>query len=119
MKDAQLHGFADASIKAYGACLYLQTVNVVGEVTVRLICSKSRVAPLKVVSLPRLELLAALLLARLISKYAPILEIQISEKYYWSDSIVVLAWIAAESSRWKTFVSHRVGEIQELSIISQ
>jgi len=115
----QLHGFADASTKAYGACIYLRTVNELDEITVRLVCSKSRVAPLKVVSLPRLELLAALLLARMTYKYAPILQMKISRKYYWSDSKVVLAWIASESSRWKTFVGHRVGEIQELTVMSE
>jgi len=119
IQNIQLHGFADASTKAYGACVYLRTVNELGEITVRLICSKSRVAPLKVISLPRLELLAAVILARMIYKYAPILQMKISKKYYWSDSKVVLAWIASESSRWKTFVGHRVGEIQELTVMSE
>jgi len=72
IKDVQIHGFADASTIFYGACLYLRTVNTLGEITVQ-ICAKSRVAPLKFVSLPRLKLLAALLLARLVSKYSSIL----------------------------------------------
>jgi hypothetical protein len=97
--DVQLHGFADASNTAYGACLYLRVINSRGECTTSLICSKSRVAPLKTVSIPRLELLAAVLLARLVSKYASSLCLSISKIFYWSDSTVVLAWISSQSTR--------------------
>lgn len=117
--DIQLHGFADASLAAYGACLYLRVKHYNGDVTTNLICSKSRVAPLKTISLPRLELLAAVLLVRLAAKYASNLCIQIERKYYWSDSTVVLSWISSESARWKTFVAHRIGEIHETTSISQ
>jgi len=117
--DIQLHGFADASLAAYGACLYLRVKHNNGEVTTNLICSKSRVAPLKTVSLPRLELLAAVLLVRLAAKYASNLGMQIEHKYFWSDSTVVLSWISSESARWKTFVAHRIGEIHETTLISQ
>lgn len=117
--DVQLHGFADASLTSYGACLYLRVKNSVGNITTNLICAKSRVAPLKTISLPRLELLAAVLLARLISKYSPSLNLPIKETHCWSDSTVVLSWISSQSSRWKTFVAHRIGEIHELTSISQ
>lgn len=115
----QIHGFADPSIKAYGACLYLRTVNERGVVTTSLICAKSRVAPLKVVTLPRLELLAAVLLACLAAKYVPSLQLQIDNTYYWTDSTIVLAWISSPASRWKTFVGHHVSEIKEMSSVSQ
>lgn len=116
---AQIHGFADASISAYGACLYIRTQDEYGNITTNLICAKSRVAPLKVVTLPRLELLAAVLLTRLAAKYVPCLQLRIENIYYWTDSTIVLAWISAPASKWKTFVGHRVSEIQELSSISQ
>ncbi|XP_018375248.1 PREDICTED: uncharacterized protein LOC108769016 [Trachymyrmex cornetzi] len=63
----QLHGFCDASQSAYGACIYVRTESSSGEYHSELLCSKSRVAPIKATSLPRLELSAALLLARLIA----------------------------------------------------
>jgi len=64
--EIQLHGFCDSSKKAYAACLYLRSVNQRGEVTTKLLCSKSRVSPVKKVTLPRLQLCGALLLAQLI-----------------------------------------------------
>jgi len=62
LRKIELHGFSDASEVAYGACIYLQSINVQGNITTRLLCSKSGVAPLKILSLPRLELCAAMLL---------------------------------------------------------
>ncbi|KAF0716103.1 DUF1758 domain-containing protein, partial [Aphis craccivora] len=117
--DIQLHGFSDASATAYGACLYLRVLNTNGKCITNLICSKSRVAPLKTVSIPRLELLAAVLLARLAFKYEPNLHLPIKKRFFWSDSMVVLAWISSQSSKWKTFVANRVGEIHERTSIHE
>ncbi|XP_022170758.1 uncharacterized protein LOC111034046 [Myzus persicae] len=115
----QVHGFADASVKAYGACIYIRSVSSTGECDVQLLCAKSRVAPLKVISLPRLELCAVLLLARLANKFIPKLNIDVDRKYYWTDSSIALSWISSPSTKWNTFVSHRVGEIQDLTNISE
>jgi len=65
-----------------------------------------------------LELCAALLLARLVSRIVPKLKLNIAKKYFWSDSKIVLSWIASPSAKWKTFVAHRIGEIQDLSNIT-
>jgi len=115
IKEIQVHGFSDASIEAYGACLYLRVTYSTGEVEVRLITAKSRVAPLKALSIPRLELCAAVLLCRLSNKIVKKLKLNISRCYWWTDSTIVIAWISSPSANWNVFVSHRVGEIQELT----
>ena len=112
--DIQIHGFSDASELAYGATIYIRQVDSNGHVHTRLLCSKSRVAPVNKISLPRLELCAALLLARLVSKVVSILNIVYSLCTLWSDSTIVLSWINASPSHWKTFVGNRVSEIQAL-----
>lgn len=119
MQTIQIHGFADASLLAFGACLYARSTDALGNHHSRLIVAKSKVAPLKVVSLARLELCAAILLARLANKIIPRLSIKVNEKRFWSDSTIVLAWINAPSTRWKTFVAHRVGEIQTLTTAAE
>ena len=111
----QLHGFADASCKAYCAVVYL--VHEDGEERkVRLLCSKTRVSPLKEITIPRLELMAALILARLVSNVKKALGtlIEVEKENCWSDSITVLYWLA-NKREWKQFVKHRVGEILQLT----
>lgn len=115
----QIHGFADASMQAYGACIYLRSSDIHGNHTSRQIAAKSRVAPLKVITLARLELCAAVLLVRLMKKITPCLQLNTQNKYYWSDSSIVLSLVNSPSSRWKTFVSHRVGEIHDYTTASQ
>ena len=95
--EIELHGFCDSSEKAYGACLYLRSVNQQGEVTTKLLCSKSRVAPVKKITLPSLELCGALLLAQLIQKTVPALNLKIDRILFWTDSTIVLSWLATSS----------------------
>jgi len=113
--DIQVHGFCDASEKAYGACIYLRSQDVEGNVQVTLVCSRSRVAPVKPLTLPRLELSAAVLLAKLLKSTKQALALSSSKTYCWSDSTITLNWIKTEPHLLKTFVSNRVALIQELT----
>ena len=82
----------------------------------KLVASKSRVAPVKELTIPRLELLAALVLARLIThvKEALELDVTITNMTCWTDSRVTLFWIKGEEREWKQFVRNRVNEIRNL-----
>ncbi|GFV24696.1 DUF1758 domain-containing protein [Trichonephila clavipes] len=111
----EIHGFSDASERAYAAVVYIKCFNESGQSQTRLLCSKSRVAPLKTLTIPRLELSAALLLSRLVKKVVPILQLSIHKIWMWTDSTIALAWIKTEPHKLKTFVSNRVAEIQALS----
>ncbi|XP_018402792.1 PREDICTED: uncharacterized protein LOC108779784 [Cyphomyrmex costatus] len=113
----ELHGFSDASERAYGACIYLRATDAHGNISIRLLCSKNRVAPLKSLSIPRLELCAALLLAQITDKILKRITHKFTSIYLWTDSTVVLAWLQSSSRTWSTFVSNRVGDIQQLTTI--
>ncbi|GBL98542.1 hypothetical protein AVEN_139956-1, partial [Araneus ventricosus] len=97
-----------ASQKAYGVVIYTRVVKDCN-VEVNLLVSKSRVAPLTKIVLPRLELLGALLAARLASKVKAIVDLKRPSKvFFWTDSKISLHWIKGSSKRWKSFVSNRV-----------
>ena len=87
--EVELHGFSDASEKAYGACIYLRSTDTQGKHT-SLVCSKSRIAPLKSTTIPKLELCAALLLAKLYTSIIQSLKIYVDKLHFWSDSILTL-----------------------------
>ncbi|GFX86875.1 uncharacterized protein TNCV_2124221 [Trichonephila clavipes] len=116
-KRVLLIGFCDASQRAYAAVFYLRTELVTGKVHVSMITSKTRVASVKSITLPRLELLAALLLSEL---YVVVLEslrkvIQIDKSFLFSDSQIVLDWLKSSPSRWKIFVANRISRIQKMT----
>ncbi|XP_029659433.1 uncharacterized protein LOC115233263 [Formica exsecta] len=115
----ELHGYCDASERAYGACVYIRSSKSRELIQVQLLCSKSRVAPLKAISIPRLELCGAQLLAQLMTKVKKALELAITKTYYWTDSSIVLHWIKATNKKLPVFVAHRIGEIQELTSMDE
>ncbi|GBN45080.1 hypothetical protein AVEN_41565-1 [Araneus ventricosus] len=115
----ELHGFADASELAYGAVIYVKSINSYGGSEVKLIISKSRVAPLKFVTIPRLELCAAVLLSKLMRRVLRALKLEVSKAYFWTDSTIVLSWLEKECQDLKTFVANRISIIRTLTVAEQ
>ena len=113
IQSQQLHGFCDASEKAYAAAVYLRSEQTDGTIIVRLVTAKTKVAPIKQVSLPRLELCGAVMLSNLMMSVKTAMKID-CQMYPWTDSTIVLRWLAAFPGRWKTFVANRVAEIQDI-----
>ncbi|XP_061704588.1 uncharacterized protein LOC133515953 [Cydia pomonella] len=110
LQAVSVHGFCDASTKAYGAVTYLR-VETEGEIRTGIIAAKTRVAPVKPVSLPKLELCAAVLLSRLLKQVKEAMRIPDTHLYAWTDSSVVLSWLLGDPGRWNVFVCNRVVEI--------
>ncbi|XP_064482937.1 uncharacterized protein LOC135395776 [Ornithodoros turicata] len=106
-----LHVFCDASPQAYGAVIYVRSIQESSLCTVRLVGAKSRVASLKTVSLPRPELLGALLEARLLYYITKCFGTNLSTTL-WTDSTILINWIKGDTNRYKPFVATRTTEIQ-------
>ena len=111
-----LHGFGDASEASYGGAAYLRIEDRgTSAVHTALLCSRTRVAPIgKRRSIPELELIAALINARLVKYVERELKLPIESITCWTDSQVVLQWISKPAYSWQTFVANRVSEIQNL-----
>ncbi|KAK7886711.1 hypothetical protein WMY93_026332 [Mugilogobius chulae] len=110
----QLHIFCDASERAYGAVAYLRFESG-HDVHSVFAMARSRVAPKKQLSVPRLELCAALAGAQLCKLLISELSLPISDTVLWTDSTTVLNWIQSESCQYKVFVGTRIAELQELT----
>ena len=116
MVSYEIHGFCDASEMSYAGVIYLKTLDILGNVNIEIIAAKTKLAPLKRVSLPRLELCGALLMAKLFQRVKNnLILLNIQPQYYaWTDSTIVLDWLNGNSYKWKTFVANRVSKIQSL-----
>lgn len=114
--NTQLHGFCDASESGYAAVVYFRSESLNQDTTINLIIAKSKVAPLKRVTLPRLELCAAHLLAQLVAHCCHIFSGKVDPEhiYLWCDSTIVLTWLQTPSYQLKTYVANRVAQTQEL-----
>ena len=109
----QLIGFGDACELGYGAVVYIRLI-VDGKYNVYLVDARSRVAPMKRMSIPRLELLASLLCARLVDFVRTSLRLRNIKVYCYSDSTACISWIKGDPLQYKAFVANRLTEIQEL-----
>ena len=109
----EIHAFSDASEKAYSAAVYARYEYLDGSFSSRLIASKTRLAPLKTISIPRLELMSAVISLRLSKQVCKALELQLRTVNFWIDSMTVGYWIRGQSRNYKPFVAHRVGEIHQ------
>ena len=110
----QLHGFSDASEAAYAGVVYLRLTDSNGRVHTSLVTSKTKVAPIKRLTLPRLELCGANLLAHLLYHVKDSLNIPLQDVYAWTDSTIVLSWLDGNPRRFKTYVGNRISCIMEL-----
>lgn len=110
----EVHVCCDTSQRAYGSVGYLCTEDTEGHVEVAFLTAWSRVAPKRQLSMPRLELCAALTGAQLSNVLTRELTVEISRVVMWTDSTTVLAWIQSDSCRFKVFAGTCIAEIQEL-----
>ena len=115
----QAHYFADASETGYGAVAYLRMTDEEGKTHCSFLAGKARVAPLKAVTIPRLELTAATVAVRLDAQLRRELEITVDSSTFWSDSTTVLRYINNKTSRFQAYVANRVQVIHEHSDPSQ
>ncbi|XP_071118407.1 uncharacterized protein [Haliotis cracherodii] len=114
-----IHTFVDASEDAYGTSVFAVYTYQNGDRSSRLVAAKNRVSPLKACSIPRLELMAAVLGLRLVSGIVKVLQIEMDSVIFLSDSMNVLCWIRNNSRTFKPFVANRVGEIHSSTNPSQ
>ena len=107
--------FSDASVGAFGTCAYVRWETVTNTFVTRFVAAKSRVAPLKSLTIPRLELQAAVLSVRLCRSILEESRMQFKRTIFFSDSHMVLSWIHNQARESKPFASTRVAEIQSKS----
>ena len=115
-KEIELHGFCDSSQTSYAAAVYAKYESE-GTTKVSLVMSKTRVAPISKLSIPRLELMSCLILSRLMENVKEALQpiVKIRSTHYWSDSVTALYWIKGTDKDWSVFVDNRAQEIRRLS----
>ncbi|XP_053686708.1 uncharacterized protein LOC128736255 [Sabethes cyaneus] len=118
LDNVEAHLFVDASELACAAVLYLRLVNN-NKVRCTLVAAKTKVAPLKPVSVPRLELQAAMIGVRMLDKVLLSLDIPVIRRFLWSDSSTVLSWLRSDSRRFHQFVAVRVGEILSTTSVDE
>ncbi|XP_013134177.1 PREDICTED: uncharacterized protein LOC106100007 [Papilio polytes] len=113
----QLHTFVDASETSYA--LYWRITTEDGSVHTSLVLAKARVVPLKLTSVPRLELQAAVMGCRMAAAVIEEYDQRVNERIYWTDSRTVLAWIHNGARSYRLYVAHRIADIEENSKVDE
>ncbi len=109
---AELHHFSDASRDAYGAASYIRLIDKSGKLTCSLVLAKTKLAPIRQLTIPRLELATATLTVSMDKYLRKELDIVIDKSMFWTDSTIVLQYIYSEDKRFQTFVANRVSHIR-------
>ena len=109
----QLHHFCDASQDGYGTASYVRAVDAQGRVSCRLLMAKSRLAPMKPMTIPRLELQAATLAVKMDKLICGELKLTLQQSLFWTDSTIVLQYINNDNKRFHTFVANRIAVIRD------
>lgn len=119
VKTAELHHFCDASESGYGTASYVRFISNTNDVHVSFVLGKARVAPLKQLTIPRLELAAATLAVKIDRMLQKELCMELCTSTFWTDSTTVLKYIQNTTKRFRTYVANRVAAIHNLSKIHQ
>ncbi|XP_064622346.1 uncharacterized protein LOC135484642 [Lineus longissimus] len=119
VQEITLHYFSDASGSGYGICSFLRFVYISGEVHCSFVTGRSRCAPVKTASIPRLELQAACLAVKVHQTLKDEITYDLNKVVFWTDSQTVLQYIANESKRFNVYVANRVAEIRETTSVEQ
>ncbi|GFS97839.1 uncharacterized protein NPIL_208701 [Nephila pilipes] len=102
-----IHTFVCASKTAYAACIFLRSASSIISVTVQLLQARSRIALVKIITIPRLDLMASAIDVRLFSSVKQALKRPNISTYFWTDSFTVLTWITRRE-QWSIFVTNRI-----------
>lgn len=118
-KRVQLHMFADASQSAYATVAYWRVEIEPSVWSIAFVVGKSRCAPPKMISVPRLELQAAILAVRIKNSVREMHNFDIERTFFWSDSKTVVQWVRSTTLQFRPFVAHRIGEILEETDVNE
>ena len=113
----QIHMFTDASELCYGLAVYVRVFSN-GQWHSQLLCSRNRVAPLKLNTIPRLELCVMELIHQMVPKLSALPALKKATYFYWTDSEIVLKWLRKRLDTLKIFVAHRISLIMEVAAVS-